>query len=523
MKFNERLFFIIVAALVILVRLRYIDAALERDEGEYAYAGLQLLRGGLPYSDFYNMKLPGVYFSYSLIIYLLGASVSAIRWVLIGINLISSFFIFKIAQERFNGGWLAAATFLLMSLSYEAQGFVANSEHFVVMFFVASLFFINRKGLINTFISGILLGLSFLMKQHALVFVLIMALSLFNQYFEKRQFKPFLTSLFLFVIGYCTPLSIWGFWAYQKGILEKAYFLTFEYAAAYSSLSTPSLKYISNFTPIFLDNIGFWLLFFTTLYYILNSKKYAENRLNARYWAMGFGISFLAVCPGWHFRPHYFQLIFPFASLLIAYGWSYFKYDISFKNFRLSNFKLLITCLLLSIIVQFKYFFLFSPEELMKGLYPNEFFNETKSLSSILKSEIQPTHKIGMYGNEPQLWFYTQTQAASGFMYAYPLVETQPFAQKMTDLYIHETEKSQPEWLIYSYISKGESNKKTLAQLETWFKGFSREYAMKGVLYQKSDNTGEIEWETTTLDTAKTPLMIVYKRIGNGANLQHKM
>ena len=47
-KYYEQIIFFLVAALVVFVRLRYADMAMERDEGEYAYAGSQILSFGFP-------------------------------------------------------------------------------------------------------------------------------------------------------------------------------------------------------------------------------------------------------------------------------------------------------------------------------------------------------------------------------------------------------------------------------------------------------------------------------------------
>lgn len=56
----------VVAALVFLagVRLRLADVPLERDEGEYAYAGQLILDGIPPYRLAYNMKFPGAYYAF---------------------------------------------------------------------------------------------------------------------------------------------------------------------------------------------------------------------------------------------------------------------------------------------------------------------------------------------------------------------------------------------------------------------------------------------------------------------------
>ena len=55
-----------------LIRYHLIDAPLERDEGEYAYAGQLILQGVPPYSEVYNMKLPGIYGIYALLLTVFG-------------------------------------------------------------------------------------------------------------------------------------------------------------------------------------------------------------------------------------------------------------------------------------------------------------------------------------------------------------------------------------------------------------------------------------------------------------------
>ena len=50
------------AALLLLPSLFYPFA---RDQGVFAYAGQVILRGGWPYRDVWDLKPPGVYFSYA--------------------------------------------------------------------------------------------------------------------------------------------------------------------------------------------------------------------------------------------------------------------------------------------------------------------------------------------------------------------------------------------------------------------------------------------------------------------------
>ena len=54
------------------VRWHLLDVPLERDEGEYAYAGQLILQGIPPYEQVYNMKLPGIYAAYAVLLALFG-------------------------------------------------------------------------------------------------------------------------------------------------------------------------------------------------------------------------------------------------------------------------------------------------------------------------------------------------------------------------------------------------------------------------------------------------------------------
>src|SRR5271167_2946872 len=74
---------LIVVAVVLLmaaVRFRTRDFFLERDEGEYAYAGQLMLQGVPPYQLAYNMKFPGTYAAYALIMGLFGQTPAGIHF-----------------------------------------------------------------------------------------------------------------------------------------------------------------------------------------------------------------------------------------------------------------------------------------------------------------------------------------------------------------------------------------------------------------------------------------------------------
>src|ERR1700677_3653351 len=57
---------------IIICRLRLLDIPFERDEGEYAYGGQELLKGIPPFKSIHHVKLPGVYGMCAIFLFLFG-------------------------------------------------------------------------------------------------------------------------------------------------------------------------------------------------------------------------------------------------------------------------------------------------------------------------------------------------------------------------------------------------------------------------------------------------------------------
>ena len=72
---------------VVAVRIRLLPVPLERDEGEFAYAGQLILEGIPPYQLVYNVKFPGTYAAYALLLAVFGQTVSGIHLGLLFVNL----------------------------------------------------------------------------------------------------------------------------------------------------------------------------------------------------------------------------------------------------------------------------------------------------------------------------------------------------------------------------------------------------------------------------------------------------
>jgi hypothetical protein len=541
-KNTNFLFLILTIILVLFVRLRLLDIPFERDEGEYAYAGQSILQGLLPYRDFYNMKMPGTYFAFALIIKYLGHSAVAIRLATMLINFANAGLVYCISKTRLKSdeSMIATSVYLLLSLTYEAQGWVANSEHFVLLPALIGIYMLSlleksslSKQYFLYFWAGIALMTAFLTKQHAFGYFLFAGfwIGFITWQSSKQDFSIFLKNIIIryafFGMGCLLPALVLGTYLYTNNIWEPFYYLTFKYAAAYTSLVSPPLKYISNFRPIFLNSIVHWIIFFAVirvLSFFKWNEKLADNPADAielRVYLLLFLIcSFACVCPGGYFRPHYFQLMFPAASLLIALGLArcaLFWTKTSQKG-RLTPAKLQFWALFAILITQFGYFFTWKYDKIMLDMYDKDAFPEIQVIGEMLPKWTQSTDKIGMLGGEPQIFFYANRVSATGFLYHYPLIEHQKFAMSMSEQFVKEMEKSQPKIFIYSYqINDATHNQLTCNYLNQWKKVFCKDYEMVGKVYKdlsKRFSPADLRWKHLNQAISSDSLVIleIFKR-----------
>src|SRR5215469_17576873 len=89
----------IVIALVIAIRVRLLPIPLERDEGEYAYAGQLMLEGIPPYRLASNMKLPGTYAAHAVIMAMFGQTIAGIHIGLLLVNAASIVLVFLLGRK----------------------------------------------------------------------------------------------------------------------------------------------------------------------------------------------------------------------------------------------------------------------------------------------------------------------------------------------------------------------------------------------------------------------------------------
>ncbi len=157
---------IIVFGVIIAIRIRLLGIPLERDEGEYAYAGQLMLQGVPPYKLAYNMKFPGIYAAYALIMSIFGQTILGIHLGLLLTNAGTIVLIFFVGRRLINAttGIAAAMSYAVLSLSPFVLGLAAHATHFVVVSALGGTLLLldesGRQQLGRLFASGLIFGLS---------------------------------------------------------------------------------------------------------------------------------------------------------------------------------------------------------------------------------------------------------------------------------------------------------------------------------------------------------------------------
>ncbi|MDP2105197.1 MAG: glycosyltransferase family 39 protein, partial [Desulfobulbaceae bacterium] len=226
----------------IWLRWHLLDVSLERDEGEYAYGGQLLLQGVPPYQLLYNMKLPGIYAVYAVILAVFGNTQTGIHLGLLCANVASIVLLFLLGR-RIAGpfaGICAGALFAVLSVGQAVQGVFANAEHFVLVpvLFGALILSIGldlkRSWLI--FFSGVLLGIGVLIKQHGALFALwagffVVVEGIIGRY----QVRQVIRSVFILTLGTLLPYGLTCLLLLKAGVFEQFWFWTIDYARAYAT------------------------------------------------------------------------------------------------------------------------------------------------------------------------------------------------------------------------------------------------------------------------------------------------
>jgi hypothetical protein len=242
---------------------------------------------------------------------------------------------------------------------------------------------------------------------------------------------------------------------------------------------------------------------------------------STRAFLLGFSLfSFLAVCPGYHFRPHHFILLLPAISLLcgvaVRSGARLLPAATAPALARSLPVLVFVGAVLYSLGQQREFLFHASPQDVARQLYFPNPFPESVVIGNYLRTNSRAEDRIAVVGSEPQVYFLSGRRSATGYIYTYGLMEFQAYAGRMQEEMIEEIESAAPEFVVFvriaqSWLQRGESE----ALIFTWARAYvPAHYQRVGVVEMFPGRPTEYRWdeEARTRDPESADYLLVYRR-----------
>jgi len=456
---------LLVAALllVLIVRLRLVSLPFERDEGEYAYFGQLILQGIPPYEAAYNLKFPGTYYSYALIMAFFGQSVEAIRIGVLLFSLGSILLLYGSVRRLFNPltGSIAAAAMAILSLSWSFQGVPAHATHFVTFWAVLGLYLLvlgHEKNKIWLYLlSGFSFGCAVMMKQSGVFFPVAGFLIAGTQWFflAERRIPKLAAMLGIYSLGAILPLALTFLTMSLAGVWNQFTFWTLEYPSVYGSRVSgadiwPTFQY--NFAIVFRYTYLLWITGGLGLVALFLYPGKQLSRITAGLFVV---FALANVMPGFYFRQHYFIPFIPALALLTGILFDYLNQRISRpgRNHQWITVSLFLILMIPVLNRNKDVFFLLPSKSISDQYYFGNPFSASVPVGKFLRESTKPGDRIFVFGSEPQLYFYAQRQSSTGYIYMYDLVFNQPFAREMQEAMMQEVDSNPPKMVVFASSS----------------------------------------------------------------------
>jgi hypothetical protein len=483
-----------VLVVVAVARLRLLNFPLERDEGEYAYAGQLMLQGIPPYQLAYNMKFPGTYAAYAAIMALFGPTPAGIHFGVLCMTTLTALMLFWLGKQilDWTAGMVAATSYAVMAASPAMLGLAGHATHFAAFFATAGLCVVwkarqNASWLI-VFTAGLLFGVSVLMKQHVAFIGLWAVIAFIVQ--QVRQTQLPLAKRFwpvaAFGVGMILPFGVCCLMLWHAGVVEKFWFWTIRYAHQYASLipiSAVPVIFWKTFCLVTASVFLLWLVVAAGLGMVWFDKRLRPTRL----WLLGFSLaSALTICPGFYFRKHYYLLTLPAAALLAGCAvsgarrlWSQRARNSRFGDWPVWCYALMVAA---TIMARSDIWFVKTPVQIARTMYGADPLPESEIIARYIYNNSGPDARVAVLGSEPEIYFLAHRHSATGYIYTYAQMEPQPFALKMQNEMISDIETRKPEFVVFadnimSWNRRPDSDPKIF----NWWDSYQTNYTLVGM------------------------------------------
>ena len=201
---------------------------------------------------------------------LFGQTAAGIRIGLLLANALTIVLVYVLGKRLYGrlAGAVAGASYALLSVGPWVNGFAGHATHFVVLAAMAGLLLL-LEGIDGNlgwkfFLSGVLLGFGFLMKQPGIGFAVFGALyMLWAGLRTKQGLRLSIRHFLCYSAGAILPFATTCLLLWRAGVFRKFWFWTFSYACQYGTnvgVGEGWRFFVENFSKASLSAIALWML-----------------------------------------------------------------------------------------------------------------------------------------------------------------------------------------------------------------------------------------------------------------------
>jgi 4-amino-4-deoxy-L-arabinose transferase-like glycosyltransferase len=411
--YREYILLALILGGALVLRLAFIHVPLDRDEGWYGYIGQELLRGSIPYRDVFDQKPPGVFYIYAAIVALFGSTVESVRLATAGYVLLTLFGVYRLARycHGRNAALLAALLYGIYSSGPIVEGFGSNTEVFMVLPVVASSYFflhwLDRDKPSLLILSGCLAALAGVIKTVALPFYLLLLCFIVITRIRSNKGRSAIRDVFLFLFPSALLLFVLYVYLSTNNAWDDFFYwnITFNKQYGQASLAILESRLLGRGMQVSSEHLLLWVLALPTSIWLLSARRDSKNL----FLVLLILESFIGVAMPGKFWAHYFILMIAPLSIIAGIGLACLFQRRGWLLYCALPF--LTAVFLYSVQLTYKYYLVYSPEEVSATKFGNPVFVTSAKVAAYIKARTAPTDYIFQWGWEPEIYFLSNRRS----------------------------------------------------------------------------------------------------------------
>jgi hypothetical protein len=387
-----------------------------------------------------------------------------------------------------------------------------HATHLVVLAALAGFLFLlqaRASGRRWAFgLSGLAFGASFVFKQPGLFFAMFAATVLLRDLFSSppSERMQWCRQIVWFGAGLALPFLVTCLLISWTGMFDRFWFWTFDYAQVHAKILNWHNGLIN--LKAFYERAGTvrwaWVVALAGLICLLADKARKESRFMI---LCLLPFSLIAFTASYYFSGHYFIMVLPVVSLLVAIA--------ARRAVGITGEAILAGCFVLAcaafIFANRALWFQQTPVTACHAVYGGNPFPEAVPIADYLEKHSTPKDTIAIMGSEPEIYFLSHRHSASGYIYMYDLMQAHEFALGMQKEMIKEIEASKPLFMLVVYVEASWTiSKSSDLTMMAWVKDYvAKYYELTGITWIMPDQSQMIWGPGAKTQRFNTDLRIV--------------